>query len=357
MLTNKTIYCIVTGAHRTTNIAVFLDMLKSNRAANIILIPTPAAIPFLDLETLPSDVIVRYESNGFQQIPEEDLVVVAPCTFNTFSKIASGIADNYAMSILHAAIGKKKPVIVAPSMGTQYWWHPIINGYIKTINSFGIEVVWPEYVRDLNGNLEKITMAPWAKILDSVCHKYQKIRYQDFQLEDKDASEIITIDHYATFAHYGGVLQREHYTNAAAGFLAMRLNNSKILITRTGALVGNLSKDDLSVITNHSGHVVSWCGKHKPSSETPLALDIFDNFPEANVIIHGHCRDITYSPKMVKYLSDEYLSYGQWGEYIKITSLLREHNFAIMRLHGEIVIGKDFEEALNHYLEMYKKTL
>ena len=100
MLKGKTIYCVVTGAHRTATITAFLSMLRNNGASNIILIPTPAAISFLDFESISSDVIVRYESNGYQQIPEEDIVVVAPCTFDTFSKIASGIADNYALSIV-----------------------------------------------------------------------------------------------------------------------------------------------------------------------------------------------------------------------------------------------------------------
>ena len=50
MLKGKTIYCVVTGAHRTATIAVFLSMLRNNGASNIILIPTPAAMSFLDFQ-------------------------------------------------------------------------------------------------------------------------------------------------------------------------------------------------------------------------------------------------------------------------------------------------------------------
>lgn len=357
MLKGKTIYCIVTGAHRTTTIAVFLNMLKSNEAEHIILIPTPAAISFMDPSSLPDDIIIRYESTGNQQIPEEDVVVIAPCTFDTFSKIAFGIADNYALSIIHAAIGKKKPVIVAPSMGAQYWNHPIVSNNLKTLTGYGVEIVWPEYVYEPDGTLQKITMAPWQKVLDCVCHKYQKLRYKGKQVTCPDYREII-YNHYPVFASFGSILQQNHYTNAKAGFLAQKLDDGRIIVTRTGALVGDLNHKDLTIITGcDEKNVVSWCGNYPPSSETPLVLEVFKTFPSAKVIIHGHCKDITYSPKLIGYLSKEYLAYGQWGEVFKILPLLKEHNFAIMKLHGEVVIGNSFDEALSLYYAMYQKTL
>ena len=356
MLKGKTVYCIVTGAHRTTTIALFLNMLKNEHADNIILMPTAAAEAFLDLQTIPEDVIIRRTSKGTMQIPEEDVVVVAPCTFNTFSKIATGVADSYPMSILHAAIGKKKPVVIVPSMGEQYWWHPITAAHLRTMTGFGVEVIWPEYIYNSSGVLEKLTMAPWAKVLDSVCHKFKKIRYDGLRVRGTHAMRLID-EYYASFAKYGDALQQNHYTNAAAGFLAMRVDESNILITRSGAFVGNLTRDDITVVTNHDNHIVSWYGVSEPSSETPLVLDIFDQFPEVNAIIHGHCRDITYSPKMLKYLSNEYLAYGQWGEIFKISDLLKWYHFAIMKLHGEIVVGKCFKEALTLYYEKYQETL
>ncbi len=359
MLKGKTIYCIVTGAHRTTTVAVFLNMLKNNGAENVVLIPTPAAMPFLDLNSLPSGVLVRYESNGYQQIPEEDIIVVAPCTFDTFSKIVFGIADNYALSIVHAAIGKKKPVIVAPSMGTQYWWHPIISGNLKTLAGYGVEVIWPEYIYEPDGTLQKISMAPWQKIFDRVCHKYQKLRYDGkaIPMFCQDFQNIISVN-YPVFAHYGNILQQDHYTNAEAGFLALRMHDGKILITRTGAMIGNIDREDLTIIRDcNEENFVSWSGKYPPSSETPLVIEIFKDFPNAGAIIHGHCKDITYSPKLIGYLSKEYLAYGQWGELFKIRSLLKEYGYAIMKLHGEIVIGKNFNEALSRYRELYEKTL
>lgn len=352
MLTGKVVYVILTGATKAKSVMILLDMLKSD-GAKPILMPTPAAIPMVDWSTICRDVIVRRESDN-NKIPEEDIVIVAPCTFNTFSKIASGIADNYPMSVLQAAIGKGKHVIIAPAMGIQYWNHPIMPHNRDIVSNFGVEIVWPEYVYSLTGELEKITMAPWEKIFDNVCHRYKKIRYKDNQIE-QDINEIVDAN-FPEFSLIGKKLQEDHYINATAGFLAKRVQDG-ILITRTGSLVGNLSRDDLVLVSDWNRRIVSWTGDGMPSSETPLILEIFSAFPDANVFVHGHCRDITYSSKMIQYHSSEYLRYGQWGDLFKIMPILKEYMSGIMKLHGEIILASNFNEALNRYAKMYEKTL
>lgn len=352
MLQDKIVYVVVTGATKAKSVMILLDMLKGD-GAQPILIPTPAAIPMIDWNHICRDVVVRRESDD-NKILEEDIVIVAPCTFNTFSKIAYGIADNYPMSILHAAIGKGKHIVVAPAMGAQYWNHPITPVVREIVSSFGLEIVWPEYVYSANGKLEKITMAPWEKIFDNVCHRYQKIRYQDKQIK-ADISALVNTN-YPEFSIIGKKMQEDHYTNASAGFLAKRVQNG-ILTTRSGSLVGNLSHNDLTLISDCGEQIVSWSGNGKPSSETPLILEIFNAFPDANVIIHGHCHDITYSSKMIKYHSSEYLRYGQWGGLFKIAPVLKQYECGIMKLHGEIILARDFDEALARYAKMYEETL
>lgn len=352
MLKGKVVYVILTGATKAEGVMILLDMLKSD-GAKPILMATPAAVPMINWNTICRDITIRRESDE-NRIPEEDIVIVAPCTFNTFSKIASGIADNYPMSILQAAIGKGKHVVVAPAMGSQYWNHPVTPKNRDILSSFGVEVVWPEYVHSLTGELEKITMAPWEKIFDNVCNRYQKIRYKDEQTK-QCINEIVNAN-YPEFSVIGKKLQEDHYINAAAGFLAKRVQGG-ILITRTGSLLGNLSRDDFTLVSNWECQIVSWAGNGMPSSETPLILEIFSAFPDANVIIHGHCRDITYSSKMVRYHSSEYLRYGRWGDLFKIAPVLKEYQSGIMKLHGEIILAGNFNEALDRYAMMYKETL
>jgi flavoprotein len=42
------------------------------------------------------------------------LVLLAPCSFNSLNKLAHGIADNLALSVVAEAIGRSTPVIVRP---------------------------------------------------------------------------------------------------------------------------------------------------------------------------------------------------------------------------------------------------
>lgn len=358
MLEGKVIYVVTTGATKSKNVKNLLDNLKSEGAICIVM-PTEMSCSIMDLSVLDDyrikkDFTFEHSTNE-DRIPEEDIVIVAPCTFNTFSKIANGIADNYPLSIIHEAIGNGKHIVIAPSMNKGYFMHPVMKENFNKILSFGnTSIVYPEFVYDESGNLEKITMAPWEKILDTVCRKFAKIRYREEKIDSN--IEKIVEPYYPEFYKTGKYIQENQYSNGVAGFIAKRITDG-ILITSTGSSLGNLSLQHLTLIHSWQNHLIKWSGANMPSSETPLVLEIFDAFPNANVIVHGHCNDITYSPKMIKYCSKEYLKYGCWNELYKIKPLLDTYQCAIMKLHGEIILSNTFDNALTKYLEMYNQIL
>lgn len=151
-------------------------------------------------------------------------------------------------------------------------------------------------------------------------------------------------------------MQENQYTNGVAGFIAIKIPEG-VLITSTGASVGALKRENLTLILDWKDHIVSWAGKINPSSETPLVLELFEAFPKKSVIVHGHCKDITYSNKTLKYNSSEYLRYGEWGELYKIKPVMDKYQKGIMKLHGEIILADSFDDALKMYASMYKETL
>lgn len=55
-----------------------------------------------------------------------DILVVAPLTANTLSKIANGICDNLLTTVICALPATKK-IIFAPAMNTNMWENPIIQ--------------------------------------------------------------------------------------------------------------------------------------------------------------------------------------------------------------------------------------
>lgn len=358
MLDGKIIYVITTGANKSKNVKNLLDDLNKEGATCIVM-PTEMSCSIMDLSVL-DEYLVKKDftfdhSLNEQRIPEEDIIIVAPCTFNTFSKIAMGIADNYPLSVLQESIGKGKYIVIAPSMNQGFFNHPVTKENFKKILSFGnISIVYPEFIYDNSGNLEKITMAPWEKILDTVCHKYSKIRYKDKKIDFN--MENIIESYYPEFFNTGKKVQENQYSNGVAGFIAKRIPEG-ILITSTGSSLGNLRREHLTLIRSWDNQCINWAGINMPSSETPLVLELFENYPNSNVVVHGHCKDITYSSKMTKYNSKEYLRYGCWNELYKIKEVLDKYQYAIMKLHGEIILSDTFENALIQYFNMYKEAI
>ena len=73
-----------------------------------------------------------------------DLVVIAPATANTVSKIASGIDDTPVTSLATTAIGAGIPIVVAPAMHVSMMRHPAVVENLKRLEGMGITVLAPE---------------------------------------------------------------------------------------------------------------------------------------------------------------------------------------------------------------------
>jgi 3-polyprenyl-4-hydroxybenzoate decarboxylase len=52
--------------------------------------------------------------SGRRVPPSVDALIVAPATYNTFNKLANGIADTYALSAAAELIGRNVPTVVVP---------------------------------------------------------------------------------------------------------------------------------------------------------------------------------------------------------------------------------------------------
>jgi phosphopantothenoylcysteine decarboxylase/phosphopantothenate--cysteine ligase len=69
-----------------------------------------------------------------------DLIVVAPATANTISRIATGAADDLLGTTILASTA---PLVIAPSMHTEMWRNPATVANIATLRERGIHVVGP----------------------------------------------------------------------------------------------------------------------------------------------------------------------------------------------------------------------
>ena len=71
---------------------------------------------------------------------EADLVVVAPATADLMAKMAAGLADDLASTLLLAS---DKPVLVAPAMNPQMWSHPATRRNLARLAEDGVHLVGP----------------------------------------------------------------------------------------------------------------------------------------------------------------------------------------------------------------------
>ncbi len=69
-----------------------------------------------------------------------DLIVVAPATADLMAKMASGLANDLASTLLLAT---DTPVLIAPAMNVRMWDHPTTQRNIKTLKSDGVAFVGP----------------------------------------------------------------------------------------------------------------------------------------------------------------------------------------------------------------------
>ena len=69
-----------------------------------------------------------------------DLVVVAPCTADFMAKIANGLANDLASTLLLAT---DKPILLAPAMNVRMWSHPSTKRNYSTLISDGAYFVGP----------------------------------------------------------------------------------------------------------------------------------------------------------------------------------------------------------------------
>ena len=69
-----------------------------------------------------------------------DFVLVCPATADLLAKMAAGIADDLATTLLLAT---DKPVVVAPAMNVRMWLHPATARNIQRLVDDGVQVIEP----------------------------------------------------------------------------------------------------------------------------------------------------------------------------------------------------------------------
>jgi ribulose-5-phosphate 4-epimerase/fuculose-1-phosphate aldolase len=165
------------------------------------------------------------------------------------------------------------------------------------------------------------------------------------------------LNRFVTAAHrvaeYGLVI-------AGCGNLSWRLNDGLMLLTTTGSWMADLTLDDIAVCRTKDAATLN---ERKPSKEIGFHAGILRERADVNVVLHCQspwataiaCRnpqpeDFSVIPEIPYYIGRvavvPYLDPGSEELAQAVISAMRGHELAILRSHGQVVVGADLNEAI-----------
>jgi phosphopantothenoylcysteine synthetase/decarboxylase len=159
-------YLVLSGTTTAARCPELLRELVGLGFSTVIALPTPNAsrvIASRDMADIAEvQVVESYFDLAIRPRPPRGVVLFAPCSFNSLNKLAHGIADNLALSVVAEAVGRGTPVIVAPSLNAPLLAHPVAQASLKKLASWGVTIMPP--VDEGEGP----RLAPSAGVIDAV---------------------------------------------------------------------------------------------------------------------------------------------------------------------------------------------
>jgi phosphopantothenoylcysteine decarboxylase/phosphopantothenate--cysteine ligase len=150
MLKGKRILLVIAGGIAAFKSQELVRLLRKHEAAVRCVLTdagarfvTPLALQALSEDKVYSDLFSltdESEMGHIQLSRDADLLVVAPATANILARMAAGLADDLATTVLLAT---DKPVLAAPAMNVRMWTHAATQANVETLKARGIHFIGP----------------------------------------------------------------------------------------------------------------------------------------------------------------------------------------------------------------------
>ena len=179
MLKGKKILLGVSGSIAAYKSAILVRLLVK-AGAEVKVVMTPSATSFISPLTLSTlsrtqtvvELTSQHEWNNHVMLGRwADLMIIAPLSCNTLSKMAHGNCDNMLMA---AYLSATCPVAVAPAMDADMWIHPSTQKNLTTLQSFGNYVIPVNHGELASGLIGEGRMAEPEEIVNWTIHFFQK---------------------------------------------------------------------------------------------------------------------------------------------------------------------------------------
>ncbi len=148
---NKKILLIICGGIAAYKSLEIIRLIKK-RGATVKTILTKSAKEFvthlsvtsLSQEKVYDDLFSHESESEMDHISLSrwsDLILVAPATANTISKLSTGSSDDLASTVILAS---DKNIFLVPAMNVRMWEHPSTKENIQKLRNFGYQIIGPE---------------------------------------------------------------------------------------------------------------------------------------------------------------------------------------------------------------------
>ena len=181
-LNNKKVLLIICGGISAYKSLELIRILrKNNNKIKTVLTKsgkefvTPLSITSLSNEKVYTDIFDYKNESEIDHISLSrwaDVILIAPATANTISKISNGLADDLASTLVLAS---NKKIFIAPAMNVRMWEHKTNKENIKRLNEFGYRFIGPEIGDMACGEYGEGKMSEPEKIFDTLDKYFKNI--------------------------------------------------------------------------------------------------------------------------------------------------------------------------------------
>ncbi len=146
--------------------------ILTNNAKNFI---TPLSIISLSQEKVYTDLFNSDNESEMDHISLSrwaDLILIAPATANTISKISYGLSDDLATTVVFAS---DKKIFIAPAMNVRMWENQSNKDNLKKLIDFGHEIIGPEIGEMACGEYGKGKMSEPEIIINHINNYFKNL--------------------------------------------------------------------------------------------------------------------------------------------------------------------------------------
>ena len=148
---NKKILLIICGGISAYKSLEIIRLLKKKGATVKTILTksakefvTPLSVASLSQEKVYDDLFNHENESEMDHISLSrwsDLILVAPTTANTISKLSTGSSDDLASTVILAS---DKKIFLVPAMNVRMWEHLSTKENLQKLKSFGYQIIGPE---------------------------------------------------------------------------------------------------------------------------------------------------------------------------------------------------------------------